>query len=470
MAINVNVAGEGFVAESYESAQLPGRPARLSARISLPEGRAADDLEPWLGQEVTVSEEGAVPWTETRRVVRIRAEGADVTLWGEGATGALDGRPALSAWTDAAPVDVAEEVLDRAGARVETSLDSSAATEPAQYLLQNQRTDRSFLDALARAYGFAMFDLANGDVAVANTAPGESHTIERASECNLIHELRLPASERVSAVFEKDGEFELLEASAAEAAAATFHDQPVIWPGFVPHREHLATLIEGHADGMSLSRRAILVVPRGDLHVGDLVEGDPIRNEMAVVGRRTTLEHRGIVSTLELVEPAQFAAALTPPCADKGDAKASPPFTLATVAEPHLEERPGWCRVVVPGIGDDAPFPAQLLAWGGGADGGPSLLPESEATVLVAFVGDAVIPRLEVLGVCRHGANPPATTDSGVSILRFGEDEGGTMLYLDASGTVTIKGANLNLHAKERFAVEANEIQLIGPAIEFKRG
>ena len=470
MAISVNIAGESFVAEGYESTQLPGRPARFSARISLPQERSMDDLESWLGQEVTVSDEGAVHWTETRRVVRIRAEGADTTLWGEGATGALDGRPALSAWTDAAPSDVAEEVLNRAGAQVETSLDSGAATEPARYLLQNQRTDRDFLDALARAYGFATFDLANGGVAIAETPPGGTHSIDRAAECSLIHDLRLPASERGSAVFEEDGEFELIEASAAEAPAATFHDQPAIWPGFAPWREHLATLIEGHADGISLYRRLVLVVPRGDIHVGDLVEGDAIQQEMAVVSRRTKLEDHGIVSTLELVEPMQFAAALIPSCADKGDARTSPPFTLATVAAPHLEEHPGWCSVVVPGIGDDMPLPAQLLAWGGGATRGPSLLPESEATVLVAFLGDALMPRLAVLGICLHGANPPASTEGGVCILRLGEDEGGTMAHLAADGTIILKGADLKLHAEERIAIEANEIQLLGSAIKFKRG
>ena len=471
MAINVAVAGERFVAESYDSAHLPGRPARFSARIALPEGPDPDDLESWLGQEVTVSEEGATPWSETRRVVRLRAAGADVTLWGEGASGALDDRPAFFAWAEAAPAEVVEDILARAGAAVEMSLGSGAASAPAPYLLQNNRTDRDFIDALARAYGFAMIDLASGDVAIADAPPGESHSFDRAALTggSLIHDLRLPISERRTAVFEEDGKFDLLEASAAEAPAATFHDEPAGRPGFAPSREHLATLIEGHADGDSLSRRVVLIIPRGDLHVGDLVESEELPKAMAVVGRRTTLEDRGIVSTVELVESAQFAAALVPRRAVAGEAPEALSFTLATVAEPSLDEGPGWCSVVVPGIGDDTPLPAQLLAWGGGAQGGPSLLPACEATVLIAFLGDTVMPRLVVLGVCRNGANPPATTDNGVCILRFGEDEGGSMLHLAADGTVTLKGVDMKLDA-ERIAFKANEIQLIGSAIEMKKG
>lgn len=472
MAINVAVAGERFVAERYDSAHLPGRPARFSARISLPEGPDPDELESWLGQEVIVSEEeGAAPWSEARRVVRLRVQGADVTLWGEGATGALDGRPAFSAWADAAPAEVAEDILDRAGATVERSLGSGAATSPVPYLLQNNATDRDFLDALARAYGFATMDLANGDVAIADTPPGENHSLDRAAltEGGLIHDLRLPASERGATVFEEDGKFELLEASAAETPAATFHDEPAAWAGLARSREHLATLIEGHADGDSLSRRVVLVVPRGDLHVGDLVESEVLPKAMAIAARRTTLEAHGIVSTLELVDPAQFAAALVPGSADRGAAPEALSFTLATVAEPSLAESPGWCSVLVPGIGDDTPLPAQLLAWGGGAEGGPSLLPACEATVLIAFVGDPLMSRLVVLGVCHNGANPPATTDNAVCILRFGEADGGSMLHLDADGKITLKGADLKMEA-ERIAVKASEIQLIGSAIEMKKG
>ena len=449
----------------------------MSARISLPEGPDPSELESWLGQEVTVSEEdGAAPWSETRRVVRLRVQadpsGADVTLWGEGATGALAGRPALSAWADAAPAEVAEDILARAGAAVDTSLGSGVATSPVPYLLQNNRTDRDFLDALARAYGFAMIDLANGEVAIAENPPGESRSLDLAelTDGGLIHDLRLPINERSETIFEEDGQFHLLEASAAEAPPATFHDEPAHPPGFARSREHLAALIEGHADGDGLSRRLVLVIPRGDVHVGDLVESEALPKAMAVVGRRTTLEDWGIVSTLELVDPTQLAAALVPCSADKAEAPKAPPFTLATVAEPSLAEDPGWCSVVVPGIGDDTPLPAQLLAWGGGAEGGPSLLPAGEATVLIAFAGDPLMPRLVVLGVCHNGANPPATTGNGVCILRFGEDDRGSMLHLGADGTVTLKGgADMKLGA-ERIAIEAGEIQLIGSAIEMKKG
>lgn len=478
MTINVAIAGESFAAESYDAVHLPGRPARLSARISLPERPNPNELESWLGQEVTVSEEdGATPWSETRRVVRLRVQaepsGADVTLCGEGATGALAGRPALSAWADAAPAEVAEDILARAGAAVNTSLGSAAATSPVPYLLQNNRTDRDFLDALARAYGFAMIDLANGEVAIADSPPGDSRSLDldELTGGGLIHDLRLPISERVETIFEEDGQFHLLEASAAEAPPATFHDEPARRHGVSPSREHLATLIEGHADGDGLSRRLVLVVPRGDVHVGDLVESEALPKAMAVVGRRTTLEDWGIVSTLELVDPAQLAAALVPCSADKTEALEAPPFTLATVAEPSLAEDPGWCSVVVPGIGDDTPLPAQLLAWGGGgADGGPSLLPAREATVLIAFAGNPLMPRLVVLGVCHNGANPPATTDNAVCILRFGEDDRGSMLQFGRDGTLTLEGsADLKLGA-ERIAIEAGEIQLIGSAIEMKKG
>ena len=469
MAITVTVAGETFVAESYDSVHLPGKPARFSVGVSLTEAPDQDDLESWLGQDVTVSDDGPSPWSETRRVVRLRAEESRVTLWGEGGSGTLDDRSAFSVWTETAPADVAEEILERSGATTVISLESSATTAPVPYILQNFRTDRDVLGAIARAYGFAIVDMADGSVAIADTPPGTTHTLPREALAGRspVHDLRLPVSDRRVAVFEEDGEIDLLEARAAEAPAATSHGEPVVRPGFSPSRDYLETLLEGHADSGSLSRRVSLRLPRGDIHVGDLVESEVLPTTMAVVARRTALKDRGIVSTVELVEPAKFVAPFVSRGAEVREVGDAIPFTLATVTEPTLPDRPGWCGVVVPGVEHDSPLPAQLLAWGGGPEASPSWLPASETIVLVAFLGDSVMPRLVVLGVCHNGVNPPASTDPGVCVLHFGED--GQMLIFSADGTLTVKGTKMELDA-ERIALKADEIQLIASSIKMQRG
>ena len=471
MTITVAVAGETFVAESYESVHLPGRPARLSVGIALPEAPEPDDLESWLGQAVTVSCEGATPWLETRRVVHLRVEGAELVLRGEGASGALDARPAVSAWVDAAATDVAEDIVVRAGAQAEISVAPGAATAPTPYFIQNHRADRDVLDALARAYGFAVLDKADGSVAITDTPPGVSHALDRTalSGCRVAHELQLPISEGRVAVYEENGKIDLLEARAAEAPAATFHEQPATRPGLVQSRDYLEILLEAHADAGSLSRRVVLALPRGDLHVGDLVESEAFPDTMAVAARRATLESRGIVSTVELVEPSRFVAALASGEASTGEGADATPIILATVAESNLQDRPGWCSVIMPGAGDDTPLPAQLLAWGGGANAGPSWLPACEALVPVALVGDTIMPRLVVLGVCRNEANPPATTDAASCVLHLGDDERGSTLHLAADGTFTVKGAEMRLDA-ERIALKGSEILLTASAIKMEKG
>ena len=475
MAISVAVAGDTFVALRFESVHLPGRPARFSVSISLSEQADPDELASWLGQEVTVSGEGAAPWSETRRVVRLRAEDAEVTLWGEGASGALDDRPALSAWVDVTPADVAKDILDRSGAEIRVSLASSGANASAPYFVQYFRTDREFLGALARAYGFAVIDMDDGGVAIADAPPGESHALdgEAMVRCRLIHELQLPVSERQRSVFEENGSIELLEASAAAAPPATAHDDPASLPGFTPSPDHLMTLLEGHADAAGVFHLVRLVLPEANLRVGDLVDGESLPQTMAVIGRKTRLEAHGIVSTVDLVERERFAAAIAAGSADVVEPPRSPgpaPFTVATVAESPHPDLPGWCSVVVPGVGDEAsPFPAQLLAWGGGAEGGPSWLPAPGGAVLVAFAGDALMPRLVVLGVLRHKENPPAVTDADACVLRFGQDEDGSMLRLSADGTFALRGAEIQVDAT-RIAFRADEIELVAPTIAMKRG
>ena len=458
MAITVTVEGETFIVESYESSHMPGKPASSVIGVAVPTMFRRDMLESWLGKEATVTDDGPAPWSEARRIVRVRAEGRALTLWGQGASGGLLERPAFSVWTEASPAEVVEEILERAGIRAEVSLGSSAATAHLPYVLQHNATDWYVVQALARAYGFAIVDMADGGISVIDTPTGATHEVDPAmlAEDSVIHDVQLPVTEEWVATFEEDGTHELLEGRAAEAPPATAHEHPAARRGFVPSRDYLAALLEGSSKIGSLFGRSALVLPRGNLQVGDIVDSKAFPNTMAVVARRSTLDSRGMVSTIDLVDPSQFAAALAPRAADLHEGMAEvPAFTLATIAEPNLPEQPGWCSVVIPDAGNDTPLPAQLLAWGGGTEGGPSWLPAAEALVLVALLGDAIMPRLVVLGVCRNGANPPAATNAETCILRFGEEGGdGAMLELGA----------------ERIVLKADEIQLTASAIKMNKG
>ena len=187
----------------------PEGAAHVTVMIVLDEDPKTRELESWLGQELTVQGQGETPWKETRTIARVQAQGRHVSITGEGASAALDGRPASHAWVNASPGDVAQDILDRAGVRSRRLAGTNAVTTPASYLVQRHSTDREFLDRLGRACGFVIIDSPEGDVAIAHDAPGRTHSLAGPHEIwrNVIRDFRLPACARAEAIFEEDGQF-----------------------------------------------------------------------------------------------------------------------------------------------------------------------------------------------------------------------------------------------------------------------
>ena len=209
----------------------------------------------------------------------------------------------------------------------------------------------------------------------------------------------------------------------------------------------------------AVSVRIRLDVARADIQVGDLVEGGPIREKMAVVARCARLEDHGVVSELELARPNEFAAAVNGRVERVTEMWA---LTLGTVEEPGTEGKPGWCSVSVPEMGAGTTLPAQLITWGGGNGTGPTLAPARGATVVVAMMGDGIMPRLTVLGVCNHANNAPATADEGTFTMVLGTDGSGATVRIGQDGRMSIE-------SKEKIELSAATILLKGSSIEMKK-
>lgn len=459
-SIRVQVGRRDFEASGYAARHLPGQAPEVRVQIALPAPPELDTLRSWLGEPATIQGNATTPWEEVRKVTRVRSRDNEVEILARGTSVVLDGAPAARAWSETHAAAVAEDVLKRAGAKVRMHLQQQRATTQCPYLIQNHVSDRAFVNALARTYCFAVIDLAQGAVSLADAPPGRGHSINEfeRSGTQTAHEFSVATEGRAATTFEKDGTFDRIEAGAAEPAPAQLHEEQSACLGYSPNREHLENLVEGRADSAAVHQRTTVKVVGGHFDVGDTIEGDVLDQTMAVAGRHTQLEGHGVVSMLELVPTAQLAAALS---SENQHAPACPSLALAVIERSHIEDAPGWCALKLPDMDGDAQIPAQLIAPGGGRGSGQTHAPSEGAEVLVALIGEPLMPRVIVLGVCRHANNPPASADEAVFALQIGTREEGCILQIGSDGVTRLDAKSLKLAARD-ITLEGEAIDVVG--------
>ena len=458
--IRAEVGQREFAVSDYSARHRRGKAAQVWIWLATTETPDPETLRSWLGQRMTIRAKAGTSWEEIRTVTRVRTQTSRIEVLGEGPSRALDAGPDARVWADTGAVEAAEEVLRDARVEVRRHVRSARAGTRCPYLLQSYVDDRTFVKALGRTYGFAAIDRPDGTVALCDEPPGRTHTLEAHEHyaMHARHELQIATAAGAATTYEENGTFDRIEVGPAREAPARLHEGETAWRGSTPHREHLHNLAEGRADEAAIHERTTLTLAGGHFEVGDTIEGEALGGTMAIAQRRTRLETHGMESRLELVPTPQLAGELNARGPQTTPASA---LALGVISRPHDDENPGWCRLRLPEMKGDAEVPAQIVAPGGGMGVGQAFAPSEGATALVALVGDALMPRIVVLGICQDASNAPVSVEEAVFAIQIGAPDEGCRLQIGPDGAASLKSRTLKLAARE-ISMEGEEIEIVG--------
>ena len=440
-------------------------PARAEVTVALPEVPDADSLRAWFGSVVTLDYKDGDASIETWRVAGLDADERLLTVQLCGVLAQLQHGHSAIALSNASLLDCACTLLDRYGVSAQVDVSDEAATTPVALLMQPEIDDLTFLVALVDAGGFCMVDtLDDYGVALIDTAAcGEATVTPLAGTATSSRLQVIAGSGRpLAASIVTDRTRDSLSVGQADTTV------PAIRSGVSLDPEALRVQLDARAARSStcltyhVETRNTAARPGWQVDVDASWIGSPLSvQELS----RHLDENQRVRTLLLLADPVDFTAS-----GPEVPHLPLPAPRCARVVAPESEDTKGFITIALDGPEAEVLTPAQLTAQTSGTGNGASILPQPDAWVAVAFLGDPLMSRPVVIGTLRDAIDPPPqhdgtdlTTlilarstagsevtfdcgDGGDSLMvRIGET---SALALGADGQVTLEGDNITIDAR----------------------
>ncbi|OYD02811.1 contractile injection system protein, VgrG/Pvc8 family [Rhizobium sp. N4311] len=484
MPLSIVIDGTDYFVDRYSYRHILGRPSKARVTFRHDVGSPRDFVAEWVGKQATINWTGAdADWSETLDIASVRSRRTHARLICVGPSWRLTQRRSRRAWSNTAPVEAVEDLLNAAGLDPDVTIRNGADKVP--ILLQLDQTDHAFISGLARSFGFVLIDRPDGSILICDRPEGGEAFFEESDvvpEETLAKGAVAPTAVETTTLIDGEAIARVVDGEGNSLIKGPVFEQS-------PHMDE-----EGYISKVLANRRKSLepivttrvAIRRGDVFLGQTVAGHGGHLPTGGIVKVSRKLRSGIVvSRVSVTNEDEFVRI------PKGAFEtAGPSMLLASIAEAKTQPPPGWIVARLPWQQAHESVLVQWTTPGGGGGSGPFWLPQVGAQVLLALEGDPSIPRLVFLGVLSHSKHPPKMeqsaakpdamlVSSGGATVHFTEREGSesvligygehnVTMRIDKDGAIAINGTKVTI-VSERFSVEADQINLSGNAIEAKR-
>ena len=442
-------------------------PARAEVTVALPEVPDADSLRTWFGLNVTLRYDDSI---EIWQVTGLDADGRQLTVQLGGALAQLQHGHSAIALSNESLLGCACNLLDRYEVSAQVEVSNEAANAQVALLMQPGIDDFTFLAALADAGSFCIVDtLDDGGVALIDTAKlGEAIVTPLAGTAKNPRLQVIAGSGRpLAASIVTDRTRDSLSVGQIDTTPPA-----AIRPGVSLDPEALRVQLDARAARNPTCLTCHVATRNTTARPGWQADVDAswISGPLSVQKLSRHLDENQCVRTHLVLTDADDFKASGPKVSDLPP----PAPRCVRVIAAEENDKKGFITVALEGPETEVPTPtpAQLIAQASGTGNGASFLPQPDAWVAVAFLGDPLMPRPVVIGTLRDVLDPPpqhgdtdldlttlvlarsatgskvifgCANDGDSLLVRIGET---SALTLGADGRVTLEGDTITIDAK----------------------